>query len=320
MPMMAVAAVAAPIIGGVIGNIASAGDRKKAEAAMREAVQIIDSVGAPPDLSREIIYQKLQQVGVMTPELEQAIDVGISKVEQIQEDPTAREAQVQALQAMSQLGKTGIGAEDRAALNQIRSEVQRDAEAKRQQIIQQAQMRGQAGAGAELAAQLLGAQAAADRSSAEGDRIAAQAADARRNALQQLASQSHQLRDQDFNVAQAKAKAADAFRQFDVQNQMGVQQRNVSSKNQAQQRNLEEAQRISDANTQQANQEKLRQAEAQRQYWADQLDLAKSRSGARSGMQNYYTGEADRTARMWQGIGYAAGQGATAFGGSGGKV
>ncbi len=308
MPM-AIAAVAAPIVGGIIGQIASEGDRRKAEAAMQEAIQIIDSVGAPPDLSREIIMQKLQQVGVMTPELEQAIDVGISQVSQIQEDPAVRESQMEALQAMSQLGKTGMGAEDRAALNQIRAEVQRDSEAKRQQVIQQAQMRGQSGSGAELMSQLLGNQASADRASAEGDRIAAEAAAARRNALTQMSSQAGQLRSQDFGVNQAKASAADEFKKFDTANAVSRQSRNVGAKNTAQERNLGEQQRIADTNTQMANAEKLRQAEAQRNYWNDQLNLAKSRSGARSGQQTFYADQADKTAKMYAGMGNAAGQG-----------
>lgn len=316
MPWIAAAAVAAPIIGGIIGQVASAGDKKKAEAAMKEAISIIDSVGAPPDLSREIIREKFQQAGVLTPEVEQAIDVGISKVSQIQEDAGLRQAQMGALQTLSQVGVTGLRPEDRAALNQVRAEVQRDAEAKRQQIIQNMQARGQAGGGAELAASLLSSQGATETAAEQSDRLAAQASQNALAAIQQAGNLGGSIRSQDFNVAQAKAQAADAFRQFDVQNQIAQQQRNIASKNQAQQFNLTNLQDITNKNVDQINQERLRQAQAKQDYFQDQLNLAQARSNARNAQQNFYTNRAQSTAQAFSSMGSGAGQGLGAMAGA----
>jgi hypothetical protein len=313
-PGLAIASVAAPIIGGVIGQMASAGDRAAAEKAMQEAQAIIDSVGAPPDLSRQIILDKFEQAGVLTPQLEQAVSIGTSKVSEMQVDPATRQAQMEALQTMQQMGRTGLGAEDRAALAQIRDQVQRDAEAKRQQIVQQMQARGQGGAGAELAASLAASQEGSQRASEEGLRVGAQAQARALQALAQAGTLGGNIRGQDIGLENLKSSAADEFQKFDVQNAINRQQRNVGSQNQAQQFNIGRQQQVSDANIAAANAEKARQQEARRQYWQDQLNYAQARAGARTGAQNFYTNRAANTASSWAGMGTAAGQGLGAAG------
>lgn len=309
LPLLAAGSVAGPILGGVLGGLFSGGARKKAEEQMRKALEEIEAVGAPPDLSREIILNKFQEAGLYTPELESAIDLGVSKVAQIQEDPALREAQTGALQLLQQRGKGGLNAEDRAAFNQLRSEVQRDSEAKRQQILQNMQARGLGGSGAELIAQLQASQSGDDRMSAEGDRIAATASQNALQAILQGGQLAGSVRGQDFDINQARAAAEDEVNRFNVQNAISRQSRNVGSKNEAQQSNLANKQNVMNMNTQQANQELYRQAEAKRQAWLDQMSRAQALANARTGQAQNYNQQADRTAQQWQSIGSGVGAG-----------
>lgn len=307
---LAAASVAAPIVGGIIGNIASKGDRQRAQNAMKDAMDIIDLVGAPPDLSAKIILEKLQQVGVLTPEMEKDINLGFSKVAQIQEDESLKDAQKQALEALKTRGQIGLGPEEKAALNQIRREVAQDEEAKRQQILQNMAQRGMAGSGAELIAQLQSSQASTQRSAEQGEQLGALASQRALEAIRSAGSLGGDIRTQDFNVARTRGEAEDAVNRFNIEQSINRQSRNIGARNLAQERNLREQQRIADENIRTENQERYRQADAKRQFWLDQLGYAKQRSGARQGAQDYYTDEAGATRQMWGNIGSGVGQGA----------
>lgn len=311
--MAAWAAVAAPVIGGLLGNVLSSGDRQEARDALRRGMEELDAIGLPPDLSKRIVYEQFQQAGILTPELEQDIDLEASKVSLIEEDPALREAQMDALRGIQERSKIGLSPEDRLALNQIRSEVGRETEAKRQQILQNFAARGQGGSGAELIAALQANQAGAEQASQAGDRIGAMAS---QNALQALSSAGQlggSIRQQDFGVAQAKAGAEDAFSlaQFNAANQR--QARNVGAMNQAEQYNLGQAQRTADINTQMENQERLRMEEAKRDYWQDRMARANAYSGQADKWAGAKESDANRTAGMWSNIGSAVGTGITAY-------
>lgn len=308
------------VVGGIVGAHAAEGDRTKAEQAYNDAVNEIMNISAPPDLAKEIILEKLQAAGVLNPQMEQAITAGVSQLSQIQPDQTGRNAQLNALQQMQQVGATGLRPEDMAALNQIRQQVAQDTEAKRQQIIQNYQQRGMGGSGAELAAQLQGSQAGSNQASQQGDQVAAQASQRALQALQASGAMGGQLQGADTALAAGKAQAADAFKQFDTQNAAARQQRNVSASNQAQLVNLNNAQNISNANAQMANAEKQRQLQGAQQTWADQVARAQARSGAQTNLSNYYANLGNNVAAnqqaLYSGIGQFLGEPAKAFGGA----
>lgn len=298
-----IAAAAVGIGSAVVGQIAAAGDKQKAQDAMNAAYQQILSVGAPPDLSKEIIRDQLKQVGIYSPQLEDSITQETSKLAQIQEDPKLKDAQMQALQGLQQRGAQGLTAQERGAFNETRRNVEKEAEAKRQQVIQNLAQRGLAGGGAEIAAQLGASQSGDERLSEEGDRLAASAAQNALQATAQAGQLGGQIRGQDFSVNSAKAQAADELNRFNVSNQIARQQRNVANENQAQQQNLATQQQISNYNTQQANEERLRQAQAQRQNWQDQMSAAQARSNSLLGQGQYNQQQAQNTANAWQGVG-----------------
>lgn len=311
MPWLAAGAIAAPLLGGIIGGIAAGEDREKASGAAQAAIDEINAVGAPPDLSKQIIREKFEQVGILTPELEQQIDMGMSQLQNVQEDQQLKQAQLSALTDLQKRGKVGLSPEDRAALNEMRAQITQDSEAKRQQVMQSLQSRGMGGSGAELASQLAASQAGTNLQAQQSDRLSAEASQRALQAMSQSGQMAGQMQQSQFEREAQKAKAADLFRQFDVQNQQAQQQRNISAKNIAQQQNLGTKQRIAEANVTQTNEERLRQAAAQRQFWLDQMDRAKARSAAQLGASKLYSGQADATAEQWgkvgAGVGSAAG-------------
>lgn len=291
-------AAAIPVVTGIIGNMMASGDRGAASNAYNQAVSELLAIGMPPDLSREVVMQQFQSAGVLTPELEQEIKLNESKLSQVQEDPATRNAQMQALQLLQQSGR-GISPQDRLKFNEMRDQVQRDAEAKRQQIIQNFRQRGMGGSGAELASQLMQGQASANQASLEGDRIAAASAQNALDSIARAGTLGGQIRGQDFDVAATKARAEDELNRFNTQNQINRQSRNVSSTNQARQTNLANAQDILNKNTNLSNAERQRQNEARRTYWQDQMTRSQARAGAYNQQGNTATNNANRTANQW---------------------
>lgn len=310
MATAAVLSVAGPVVGGLIGHFSGAGDRKRAQQAMSAALSEINAVGAPPDLSAEIIREKFKQVGLLTPEFENKIDVGISKIARITEDETLRKAQIGALHTFEHLGQTGLGATDRAAIDKLRSELDQQVQGQQQQIQQNLQARGQAGGGAELAARLQTSQSGANRASSAGLEIAGNAQERALQAMIQSANLGGDLRRQDLNFETTTKGAADELRKFDITNQIVQQERNVGRQQRVQELNLAEQQRIQDQNATNAYNEKLRQAEAKRNYFNDKLSLAQAKSNALTGQAANYRQQAAASGKLWGGIGAGIGQAA----------
>lgn len=270
---------AAGLIGGLFGG---SDHSEEIEKLQREAASLFDRFG-PVDLSDPIVFQQFQQAGLLSPQMEQALSLQMEQKLELQERPEDRAQQAQTINALKQLSQTGLSPEDLAAFNKLRSQVGADTEAKRNQILQQAQMRGQAGGGAQLASELMASQAGSQQASEQADRLAAEASSARRQALNNLFSGQSQLRGQDIGVAQANMQNEALRRQFLDQNALARQQRNVGAQNQANLFNVSRQQGVADQNTSMANAELLRQKNAKRQYWADQLTQAQNKAYALTG-------------------------------------
>ena len=316
MPVMAGASVAGPIIGGLVGNLMAQKDKAAQKKLMKQALQELEKVGYPPDLSKEIIYQQFSQSGILTPQLEEDLNSTIaeSAMANLTEDSSLRDAQTTALAQLQNRGKVGLSAEDRASLNQVRSEVQRDAQAKQAQILQQMQARGMGGSGAELIAQLQAGQSGADRASTESDTLMAQAQQRALQAINSSADVASGVRNQDLAANTARASAVDERNKFLLQNSIARQQNNTSALNQAQQYNLQEQQRIADANVQQANAEKLRQVAEQGSLYDRSLGYAGAKAGALTGQANYAGQQAANTANSYSQMGSAIGSAAGSYG------
>jgi len=287
--------VGGQVLGGLLGGILSSGDTKKADRAFKEAEDIINQTGAPPNTAREIILEKFRAVGLQSPEIERAVDIGVSKMAQYQEDPRLREAGVNALQRMMKQAEGGLTAQDRLALRQIETENQRAVQGKIAQIQQEQQMRGMGGAGAGLAAQLSAAQAGAERGLTSGLQVGANATERALQALSMGAGQAQSLRGADLASAQATRGAEDEFQRFRAQEAIGRQQRNVAEANQAQREFIERTQGAWDKNTIAANREQERIRTAEGTDWERGFELNKERAGMRTGIGNRSVAKAAAT-------------------------
>lgn len=312
--MMTMAAVA--VVGGIMSSMSASKGRKEAAAAAAAAYRELEKIGLPPDLSKEVIMKQFSNEGILTPELEQDINIQASQVAQIKEDPSLRAAQMESLDMLGQVSRGGLRAEDRGAFNDLLRQTQRDSEAKRQQILQQYQSRGMGGSGAELMTQLQSAQAASDQQSASADKMAAQASinalAANKDRLQGLSG----LRTQDMSAAELRARAEDDRNKFMYENSRNLQSSNINRLNQAQQANLINKQRLSEMNTAQANTEVQRQNQAKRDYFQDQMGLATAKANALNKQGTVAQQNSQAKADTISGLAGAIGQGAAAYGSS----
>lgn len=315
-----VSSVAGPVLGGILGSNAAAGDREAARRAAEEAYAEILNLGAPPDLSKRIIQEKFKQAGIYTPQLENEINVQFEKVAQTPEGKQALKTQMEALNLVKQRAETGLSATDRAAMNQLRQQVATATQGRLESIRQAAAARGQTGSGAELAQQLAAASSASAEESAAADRLAAQAQQAALQAAMQSGELGRGIEEQQFAEQQAQTEIANREKLFNIQNSIARQRANIQAQNQAQLYNLAEQQRAQDINTQMENAERMRQSQASRQYWQDQAQLAGMRSGARLGQAQQYRVAGDEKAQMYAGAGAAIGAGAGAGLGYLGKI
>lgn len=328
--LAAAAAISAgsKILGGAIGNMASSDDRDRAQSAYLRAMQEIERIGAPPDLARKIFYKEFQQVGVLTPELEEAVDLAAPQVSQIKEAPEFKEAQLGALRRLTGLSK-GRDAELQAQMAQSAIQQAQQTQAGFQRAQQLEQQMGRGGAG--LAARMQAASTGAAQAGEQGVQLAAQA---RRSALEaagQLGTLGTQVRGQEFDIAKTKAGAADQAAMARFNEAVARQQRNVSTRMGVQQQNLANRQRLSEMNIAQQNAEALRQRQAEAQQYELGMRRAQLMAGAQQGMGDVYQQRAGQTSQMWQGIGSGVGDlgsiyalggfgGETPAGGGGGAV
>lgn len=312
-PIAGAVAVGANVLGGLFGSLFSSADRNRAINLSNEAYEEILKTGAPPDIARQIFLEKFQSAGLYVPQLEQAINQAVSNVSQIQEDPKLRDAQIDALNDLKVRGQTGLTAEERLAFNKLHNQAQADSVAGTQAALRALNAQGQGRSGAVLAARLSGAQNAANNESMNADEIAAQASSRALQSIIQSGNLGSQIRSQDFNVNQTRAAAEDEMNRFNIANQMATNARNVSSINQGNLYNLQNNQNIANQNVQQANNELIRQRNAEATKWAMDQQLAQAISNAKLGQANIANNQAAQTQNTIGSIGAAVGQGISAI-------
>lgn len=212
-------------LGSLFGGTAGKSDMKKANQLMQDAVAKLEAVGIPTVEAQKIALQDPELQGLL--EAEQLAE---SEMGNISVDPRMRQAQMSALEEMSGLAQTGLGAEDRAAFNQLRRDNAGQAQAQNAAVLQEAAARGTLDSGSSLIASLNAGQNQANRGSAEGDRLAAQASAARREALSQKANLATQMGQNDFNQKSQVAQASDSINRFNSQNRQDVNAQNLNSR------------------------------------------------------------------------------------------
>lgn len=187
----------------MISGIAQAGqmaknaeERKAALDKLKQLEAKWDGLQLPPELKAQLQQQ--------------------SEMAKIRLDPNLKQYQNQALDALSQtVAQKGMTDQDRLAYAQARQQGASTDLALRQAAESQASQRGLGASGSYLA-DLMGAQAGANRTSQESLQAASDARQRYMQALNQLAGQATQIRGQDYNIAANAAQAQDAINRFNT--------------------------------------------------------------------------------------------------------
>lgn len=243
---------------------------------MQDNIARLQAIGIPTVEAQKIALTNPELVGMLEAEV-----LGPSALQGVQEDPRLKAAQMSALEEVSGLAQTGLGAEDRAAFNQLRRQASGMAQAQKATTLQQMQERGMGDSGASLVAQLQSGQAAADTAAQQGDRLAAEAASARRQALGQQSSMAAQMQQQQLGLAGQKASAADAIAQFNAQQRMGVQSQNLAAR-----------QAIANQTAATKNQQEMYNKGLIQQQFQNQMAKATGVTGAQTNLAQTYAQQA----------------------------
>lgn len=305
--------VAANIGGGIMANKATQDALEQEMGVVEQQYRNIAGVEVPTEEKLRIALQRLTSQGKITPEQEQEILAGSSQMEAFQEDPSLKRAQLGALAALQQRGQVGMTPEERAAAQGVISEADASAKARRDAILQQMQARGQGGQGAELAMMMQAEQDARRQAFEQSQGLSANASQRALQAIAQGGQLSGQMRGADLQAAEARSRAMDAMKQFDIQNRMGVQQRNVAGRQRAQEMNLSEAQRIADENIGLANQEQMYNKRLPMEIYRMQMEKAQNLNQALGGKREVMEGQGASKAGMWSGIGQTLGEAGMSF-------
>ena len=278
--------------------------KKIMEAARAEIAKIV-----PPDIeSQKIFYEELESQGTIIPELEQTVQQQNSEMANISTDPALRQAQMDALARMQNIGEDGLDAEGRFRLNQISNQQSQQNKGQQDAIMQGAQRRGMGSSSNTLAAQLMAQQAGANRANVQGQSVAALAEKQALDAMLKSGQLGGDIRTQDFDEDARRAEAQDAINKFNTSLRGDTAQRNVDRRNDAQQTNLEAQQELADKNTLIRNKEQEHNTGLIQKDYENRLDRADlmyrgskdAASGARS--------SGNTAAASWNAGGQAFGQ------------
>lgn len=316
----AIGAIAAPIIGGVIGSGQAQDSADAANNARKEALAQFANIALPDIEKQRLNLEQYTNLGTYNPELEALVNAQNTNLENVSLDPRLRNEQMRALESMSGIAESGMTPQDAAAFELARRNAAAEGEAKQQQILQNMQARGQGGSGAELMARLQSNQSGADRLQQAQLEEAAKKQQARMQALTQQANMAGSIRSQDYGQQTDLARAQDAINQFNTANSQSVNARNTSTKNQGQLNNLTRAQELANMNVNTRNQQQTSNKGLEQQQFQNQLSKAAGSSGQYAGMASANDKQAQNTAGMWGTIGQGVGTGiATLYGANNNK-
>lgn len=233
------------VAGGAAGYLLGKDDNSESyfDQMLKEAQSI------PLPILKEYYPELYKQVASLNPELETAITLGPSEMDGIATDPSLRQAQLNALSKLQEVGDAGgRDAQFIADASRLENDVNTNLQGQQGAISQNMAARGISGGGSELVAKNMAAQNASNKQAQLAMDLNAQAQQRALQAIMQGGQLGGQIQNQDFNQASQKAQAADAINRFNTQNQQQVISNNVGAKNQAQEYNVKNAQNISNQN------------------------------------------------------------------------
>jgi hypothetical protein len=305
-PVSGIAGGLGGILGGILGSNMSSAAQGTATNDANIANQILQEIGQAPS-SANVILQKYQQAGVLSPEMQNNIIAQLPAT--VQNNPQIQQAQMQALQQMQQRANTGLTQGDRAALAQAQQSAAAQTQGQMGAIQQQMQQQGLSDSGTSLAMKLAAAQQGANQAFNNSNAVAQQSQAARDQALSNLGQYSTGLQGQGLQTAFQNQAAQQAMQRFNVQNQLGVQAQNTQAQNQAQAANLANAQNVGNMNTGEANNYNtvIAPQNAMNTYNANK-NTAEVQAGGYGALAGYNTGLAQNQAQAGSNIGNGLGQ------------
>jgi hypothetical protein len=227
----------------------------------------------------QLQLEQLVEAGALTPEEAQAELIGRSEMGNISTDPRFKQAQMDALLGLQDIGDGGLTAMDEANLNRIKSEENTASRGAREAIIQNANQRGMGGSGLELMAQLQNQQDSATRTSQRDMDVAGMAQERALQALIQGGDLGGKMQAQDFNQQAQVAGANDAISKFNAANKQNVNLTNVAARNNAQATNLNNKQNIMNQNVGTRNQQQQYNKELKQRQFENEMKKRSGQSG-----------------------------------------
>ena len=264
-----------------LSNLQSGGLLNTATGMLTSSGQALSNIQAP-DLTKLIPQLHLQVMqGQMTPAQAAAAIQAASGMNSVHTDQASLQGQRDALAKLANVGADGGMTEaDRAQLAATMNQTNANVAQQRAAQLQQLQMQGNAGSGAELAARLSGVQGGANSNAMAGANTA-QSAQARALAAIQAGLQGNAaLNTQQFSQAAQKAQAQDAVNQFNAQAQQSTNLANAGFTQQANANNFNTANTIAGTNTGIQNQQAMMPYEAANTNFKNQLGLGTAQTGA----------------------------------------
>ena len=282
-------------LGGLAGNL-MAGQQASAMAGANklQGLSVLASALNRPEALQDVNFAQYASpdeyalAGMISPEA-----MSPTELRNILLNAEARQAQMDALGQYRDLSNEGLSAIDRAALTEIQNQVANQERASRESVLQNMAQRGMSGSGQELASSLQSQQAGSQNANLMGQQVAAQAQQARLQALGNMANLGSGIERADYEREANKATAQDAINQFNVQNRNVAQAGNIGAKQNIMNMNVSERNRINQANIDMQNQEQFQNKVGNKiaQYGANQA-YSSGLSGSLAGMGQSQAGQA----------------------------
>ncbi len=303
MTALAIGGIAS-LASGVANFAANASASERAAALQDKNLQEWLKIHIPDPAEQKIAMERFVQQGQLDPKLETAIKQDPSQFEKITTSVSNRNAQNRALSELEDIGYSGgLRLQDKAALQDAQMDGTVRDRANRNAIAADMQRKGLGGSGFEVASQLQGQSAGADRDANNSLKVAAMAQDRALQSIMGAGDMATKFRTQDFGEQSAKASAADQINRFNTTNLQDINQRNIASQNAAMAGNLAQKQKTADANTNLSNQEQQYNKGLLQQQFDNQAKVASGKSGQYGQMAANQIQQGQNMGNMFSNIG-----------------
>lgn len=301
----------APVVGGIIGNAMSQGDRDRASDILADIYNQYKNLQIPTIASQEISPEAYTVAGELASAEEIAKLLGqTDALQNVQLDPRLAKTQMDNLQLLNKIATSGgMTPEDKAALQLALNRVEADQNARNQALLQQQDMRGVGSSDMATAMRSQQAQSSANRAAEAALQTQAEARQRALNAMMASSDLARQMEGADYQRQAALAENLNQREAANVAAQNAAMARNIAQQNATAQFNLQNKQNIANQNVSTRNQAQQYNKGLVQQQFQNQLSRLSGMSGSGTNQAQNLQNQAQQTANMWSGIGSGAGQG-----------